>query len=308
MATPRPDPVSGIDALELRHLRHFVAVADARSFTRAADELHLAQQALSASIRRLEALLGVALFARTTRRVELTAAGEALLEPARATLAAAADAVDRVRLVRDGRSGRLTIGFSTAAGGVGVVREILRRAATAAPEVDLRTVEHDFADPSAGLAEGRTQVAFIFGPPPVEGLASLTLLEEPRLVALPPEHALAGRASVTLDDLGGLPWLQVPAPDGPWPEDWFPRRPGVPVGPVIRTADEWVTAIEAGRGVAFTMPSVMRNFATARLVVLPVLDAPPARLLLAWRVADADQLVAGFVAVADRTARGGAAG
>jgi DNA-binding transcriptional LysR family regulator len=300
MADERPDPVPGLDALELRQLRHFLAVAEALNFTRAAEDLHLAQQALSASIRRLEGQLGVPLFVRTTRRVELTSAGEVLVDEARKVIAAAAGALERVRLASEGRSGRLSVGFSTAAGGVGVVREILRTFARSVPDVDVRTIEHDFSDPSAGLADGRTQVAFIFGPLPVGGLASITLLEEPRLVAVAMEHPLAPRATVNREDLQRLPWLQVPAPRGPWPEFWFPGPAAGPAGPVIRTADEWVTAIEAGRGSAFTMPAVMENFANARIVVLPVRDLDPAAILLAWRASNPDPLVRAFVTTAQK--------
>ena len=302
MAEERPDPVPGLDALELRQLRYFLAVAEELNFTRAAEQLHLAQQALSASVKRLEDQLGVALFVRNTRKVELTSAGEVLVDGARAVIAAASDALERVSLVAQGQSGRLSVGFSTAAGGVGVVREIIRTFSERAPDVDIRTQEHDFSDPSAGLADGRVQVAFIFGPLPVEGLSSVTLLEEPRLLAARPEHPLASRESVTSEDLRGLPWLQVPGPRGPWPDFWFPHSRRSPNGPLIRTADEWVTAIEAGRGFAFTMPTVMRNFTTARVAVVPVEDLPPAAVLLAWRTSNPDPLVEAFVSSALKVA------
>ena len=295
MTDERSREAPGLDALELRELRHFLAVAEELSFTRAAERLHLAQQALSASIRRLEDRLGVPLFVRTTRRVELTSAGEVLVEEARAVLDAAAHALDRVRLASEGRAGRITIGFSTAAGGIAVVRDIIRAVAAGAPEVEVRTIEHDFSDPSAGLAGGRVGVAFVFGPAPVEGLSVATLLEEPRLLAVAPEHPLAAREAVDAGDLRDLPWLQVPAPGGPWPDFWFPRPAAGRPGPVIRTADEWVTAIESGRGVAFTMPTVMRNFTNARVQVLPVTGLPPAAVLMAWRASDPDPLVAAFV-------------
>ena len=284
-----------LDGVELRQFRYFVAVAEELNFTRAAERLHLAQQALSASVRRLEEQLGVTLFERSTRKVELTSAGEVLLEGARAVIAAATEAVERVAQVSAGRSGRLTIGFSTAAGGVPIVREIIRRFAEQAPEVDIATREHDFSDPSAGLTDD-AHIAFIFGPLPTNGLSSITLLEEPRLLAVRPEHALAERETVTSADLAELPWLRVPAPRGPWPDFWFPKRNAA--GPVIRTADEWVTAIEAGRGFAYTMPTVMQNFTTARVKVVPVSDLEPAAVLLAWRSASPDPLVKALVGVA----------
>jgi DNA-binding transcriptional LysR family regulator len=291
----------GLDALELRQLRYFLAVADELNFTRAADRLHLAQQALSASIRRLEDQLGVALFVRNTRKVELTSAGEVLVEGARRVVDAASEAIEQVRLVSEGRRGRIDIGFSTAAGGVAVVREIIRRFSEGAPDVDVRIHEADFTDPSAGLADGSVGVAFIFGPLPVAGLSSITLVEEDRVLAVRPDHPFAGRASVGADELRELPWLRVPAPRGPWPEFWFRRAGQGPVGPVIRTADEWVAAVEAGRGFAFTMPTVMQDFTTARVDVVPVAGLPPAAVLLAWRTTDPDPLVAAFTASALET-------
>jgi DNA-binding transcriptional LysR family regulator len=288
----------GLDSVELRDLRYFLAVAEELNFTRAAERLHLAQQALSAAIRRLEDELGVTLFVRSTRHVALTAAGDALVEGARAVITATEAALEHVHDVAEGRTGRLTIGFSTAAGGVEVVRDIIRGFARAAPRVEVRTAEHDFADPSAGLGDGRSKVAFIFGPHPVAGLSSVTLVEEERLVAIAPDHPLARRHAIDVADLAELPWLRVPAPDGPWPAFWFRAVDSGPVGPEIRTADEWVTAIEAGRGAAFTMPSVMRNFGHARIAVLPAPGLPPAALMLAWRTSDPDPLVRAFVAAA----------
>lgn len=297
--TDKRDRTPSLDGIELRQMRYFLAVADELNFTRAAERLHLAQQALSASIRRLEEQLGVALFVRSTRKVELTAAGEVLVDGARAVVAAAVDAVERVHQVAEGRTGRLTIGFSTAAGGVPIVREIIRTFAERSPGVDLRTQEHDFGDPSAGLADGSVDAAFIFGPLPVEGLSSVTLVQEDRVLAIRPEHTLAGRTVVDTDDLRDLPWLRVPADQGPWPAFWFRQKGDGPTGPIIKTADEWVTAIEAGRGVAFTMPTVMQNFTTARISVVPIDGLPPAEVLLAWRSDHVEPLVRALVESAD---------
>lgn len=285
----------GVEALEIRELRYFLAVAEELSFTRAAEQLHLAQQALSASVRRLEDRLGVTLFTRNTRHVALTSAGEALVDGARAVLSAASDALDRVDQVVQGRRGRLSVGFSTATGRVPIVRDIMRRFSESAPEVDIGTTERDFSDPSAGLADGSTQVAFIFGPLPVEGLSSVTLLEEGLLVAMRPDEALATRRSVAVQDLVELRWLRVPAPQGPWERFWFTHPAGGPVGAVIRTADEWVAAVEAGRGAAYTMPTVMQDFANRRIKVIQIEGLEPAVLVMAWHTLDPDPLVSAFV-------------
>lgn len=284
------------DWLELRDLRYFLAVAEELNFTRAAERLHLAQQALSASVRKLEADLGVQLFTRSTRHVALTPAGEALVDAARHVLASAADAVDEAVRAGRGRTGRLIIGFSTAAGTVPLVRGMIRRFAQSAPSVDIRLVEHDFSDPMAGLSSGGSQVAFVFGPLADDRLEAVTVLEEPRLAALPADHALSRRGALVSADLAGLPWLRVPAPDSAWTRFWFRHPLGEPqAGSEIRTADEWVPAIESGLGVAFTMPSVMANFPNTEIATVPVTDLEPARLVLAWRRDDPDPIVAAFV-------------
>ena len=285
--------------LELRDLRYFLAVAEELNFTRAAERLHLAQQALSSSIRNLEADLGVQLFTRSTRHVALTAGGEALVGGARHVLESAAEALDEVKRVGTGQSGRLIVGFSTAAGSVPKVRDIIRRFSQAAPDVDVRLVEHDFSDPTAGLASGGSQVAFMFNPLPDDRLEAITVFEDLRHVALPADHPLAQRDALTVADLSGLPWLRVPAPDSVWTRFWFRHPLGEPqTGAEIRTADEWVPAIEAGRGVAFTMPTVMANFPNTQITTRPVTDLEPGGVLLAWRQGDRDPIVQAFVASA----------
>src|SRR3989337_268334 len=167
---PRRQPPEWLD---LRDLRYFLAVAEELNFTRAAERLHFAQQALSSAIRNLEADLGVQLFTRSTRHVALTAAGEALVGGARHVLESAAEALDEVKRVGTGQSGRLIVGFSTAAGSVPKVRDIIRRFSQADPDVDVRLVEHDFSDPTAGLGGGGSQVAFMFMPLPDDRLEAI---------------------------------------------------------------------------------------------------------------------------------------
>ena len=97
--------------MELRHLQHFLAVAEEQSFTRAAGRIHLVQSALSVSVRSLERELGARLFDRTTHSVQLTSAGEALVVEARRTLAAAEAARDAVAAVRGGVRGTVRVGI-----------------------------------------------------------------------------------------------------------------------------------------------------------------------------------------------------
>src|SRR2546429_8582107 len=102
--------------MELRHLRYFVAVAEERSFTRAAERLWVAQPGLSTQIRRLESELGVQPFERHTRGVDLTVAGELFLERARTALAAADAARSTGHALQEGLAGSVPLGIATGAG------------------------------------------------------------------------------------------------------------------------------------------------------------------------------------------------
>src|SRR5919198_2934507 len=136
--------------LDTRLLRAFVTVADELNFTRAAGRLFLAQQALSAQVRQLEARLGVQLFERTTRRVSLTPAGERLLPHARATLDALDEGIRELDAARRAERATLRVGLSGAAM-VPVVGETLRRFAERHPDVELVVSNAGLNQPSAGL-------------------------------------------------------------------------------------------------------------------------------------------------------------
>src|SRR3954449_5883378 len=126
--------------MELRHLRYFVAIAEERSFTRAAERLWVAQPGLSAQIRRLESELGVQLFDRHTRGVDLTDAGELFLERARTALAAANAARSTGHDLEEGLVGSVRLGIVTGAGWPGT-SALLGRFGRERPAVELTVVE-----------------------------------------------------------------------------------------------------------------------------------------------------------------------
>jgi DNA-binding transcriptional LysR family regulator len=188
----------GVDA-DLRLLRYFVAVAEELSFTRAAARLHMSQQPLSAAIRRFEADLGVELFARTTRQVELTDAGRAMLEPARAALRAADDALATARAAGRGVAGDVRFGLS---GGARYGLEPLF-AALAADHPALHVqVRHDSAAPLvADLRAGRLDVAITFAAQLPDDLQHERLVDEPAVLAVAAAHPFADRDTVALAEL-----------------------------------------------------------------------------------------------------------
>lgn len=200
--------------LELRHLRAFVAVAEELHFTRAAQRLHLAQQALSAQIRQLEDELGAELFRRTTRKVELTDPGRVLLAHAVPILAAVDRGWKEVRGVAVGNVGLLRVAYTPT-----VSNEALPKLAEAMhrryPAVDLRMAEMWQADAVNGVAAGRFDVGFARCPTMDPTLESAVLREEPLGVILGVGHRLASRPTIPVHELSSET-LMI------WPRDLSP--------------------------------------------------------------------------------------
>jgi DNA-binding transcriptional LysR family regulator len=201
--------------MELRQLEHFVAVAEERSFTRAAQRLHLVQSAVSASIRTLERDLEAELLSRTTQRVALTDAGATLLPQARRILAEVAAAQDLVADVRGGLRGSLTIGTMQAlSAGPIDVPGLLGRLRVSHPrlQIRLRYADGGSSELAEHLRDGRVDVAIVSLPDQHPAGISLTgLTSEPMALVCPPGHRLAGRRSVRLSELGEVPFIEHPA-------------------------------------------------------------------------------------------------
>jgi DNA-binding transcriptional LysR family regulator len=192
---------------DLRQLRYFVAVAEELNYTRAAERLHLAPQAVSATVQQLEATLGLKLLERTTRKVELTDAGVVFLREARRTLRQADHAVEAARRAASGETGRLTIGFLSSTTHY-VMPPVLRAFRDRYGDVDLHTEDLPIADLVAGVRHGRLD-AGITRPPLLDDgeLATETFLTEPVAAVLPSDHPLATRRSLQLADLAGERWV-----------------------------------------------------------------------------------------------------
>jgi DNA-binding transcriptional LysR family regulator len=187
--------------VELRHLEYFVAVADERHFTRAARRLHVAQSGLSSTIKTLESELGAPLLVRTTRRVELTPSGEALLVEARRTLAAARAAVDAVAAVEGVRRGSLAIGVMQAMALVDLAG-LLARYRERFPGVELRLRQAGSADLVRLVSGGEIDLAFTSVPDLQRpGLSVLHLVSSRLVVACRRDDELAASDSVELSSL-----------------------------------------------------------------------------------------------------------
>jgi DNA-binding transcriptional LysR family regulator len=194
-----------VTQLELRHLRYFLAVAEELNFSRAAERLHIAQPALSAQIRSLETQLGCELFSRTTRKVDLTAAGELLLADAREIVERADRAAAKVTAAARGDRGALRVAF--AAHGAGETsNEIFRRFAEEHPGIDVELVESATLEGLQQLvADHEADAAFAWLPVLHHELESEIVFSERKAVAMHPEHLLAAQDEVRPEDLESEP-------------------------------------------------------------------------------------------------------
>ncbi|GAA4529039.1 LysR family transcriptional regulator [Amycolatopsis samaneae] len=271
--------------LETRELEYFIAVAEELHFGRAAVRLSIAQPALSKAIRRIETRLGVALFVRTSRHVALTPAGEALAEHGRHALNAVAAAVRSARHAGDAHAHlRLVL---KPGGDAGLLSGLL---AAYAHQPDARQVDILFsgpADRSDFLRDGRADVGLLYVPfDDLDGLAHETLLTEDRVAIVPSGHRFARRDGVKLSDLDGeiLPrWKGIPGGDG--------------TGPEVVDVVQLLQLITVSRMIG-VLPRSLVDPLPPGLTGVPVTDAPPSRLVLAWNERDRRPLVASFAAAA----------
>jgi DNA-binding transcriptional LysR family regulator len=194
------------DAVELRHLRYFLAVAETLHFGRAAQKLGMAQPPLSQQIKKLEALVGAPLFERTTRGVTLTPAGAMLRERATSTMARLADDLEQTRRVARGEEGRLTVGFS----GSVMFTELpaaIQRYRRAYPRVEVQLREMWTAAQLDAIADGSIDVGFLRDGERRPELLLTPLLREPFHVALPGDHKLRRQRTVDPASLEGEPFV-----------------------------------------------------------------------------------------------------
>ncbi|MEU1708838.1 LysR substrate-binding domain-containing protein [Streptomyces sp. NPDC005706] len=226
--------------MELRHLQHFVAVAEDQHFTRAAERLMVSQSGLSASIRALERELRAPLFVRTTRRVTLTEAGRALLVEAERILAQVRSAHEAVAAVQGVLRGTLALGTEQCIAGVhvaGLLAAFRRRH----PDVEIRLRQAGSGALAEEVAAGRLDLAFAYRTQAdTDQLRSVSLTSEPMTVLCHPSHRLAGAGSVLApDDLAGEVFVD-------FHPDWGPRR----------TTDAAFTAAGVRRTVALEVNDV----------------------------------------------------
>ena len=195
--------------MELRQMKYFLALAQELNFGRAALRLHMAQPPLTRQIRALEDELGTALFLRTPKGVELTAAGQALLDEVPNILALTQRARERAQLAGEGLIGRLDVG-TFGSGVLDVIPRLLADFHRGRPDVQLELHNLTKAEQLQALRERRITVGFNRLVQDEPGLGVVTVLREPLVVGIPETHPLCAHAEISLHQLSGVPMILYP--------------------------------------------------------------------------------------------------
>lgn len=295
-------------AMELRHLRYFVAVAEALNFRKAAERLNVTRPALSKQIKDLEAETGLKLLDRDTVSVALTNAGGVFLAEARAILADVEHAVALAREAQDGRRGELRIG-SVGQIAAGFLPEALRAFRTTFPEVEVVFVEMTPPEQLEALAKNEIHLGFAYGrdTEKVPGMSSLLLVRSTFGVSMSKDHPLASRRSVRLEDLTGNTILCV----GDEKHSTHRRdilamfaESGVPPHATrqILGFESLLTMIAADQGLSM-LPEILDLRSTHGIVTLPLLT-DRARvdftMWAVWKAEGTSLLVRNFVRLLER--------
>jgi len=291
-----------------RDLRYFVAVAEDLHFTRAAERLFISQPALSKQIRMLERQLGAPLFLRGSDGVRLTPVGEALLPHAREVLAAWDRGWAAAEEAKRGQAATLVAGMSTSPGRGGLVAAIRSRFTALQPAATVQLRQSRWGDPTAGLADGAVDVAFVWLPlPDPHRYQWVVVAEEPRLVAMADGHPLVSKDTIEVADLLDEPFLALPPSAGPLRDYWLATdaRGGRPprIGAEVASTEETYEALADGRGVCLLASGNARLITLGGVTTRPVNGLSLATLALAWRRDDSRPLVLDYARASRQATR-----
>jgi DNA-binding transcriptional LysR family regulator len=265
-------------------------VAARRHFGRAAAELLIAQPSLSRQIRRLEQQLGARLLDRTPQGTQLTAAGEVFLPQARALLKTAAQAAAATKAAA--QPSRVTIGYTPGL----IITPAVRQLRLRHPDAEAVSLHLEWNDARAALLEHRVDAVVTRLPLTTDGLDVTILYDEPRLLLVPLDHRLAGKESVTLDDIADepIPRMADPAWNAYWRIDPRPDGSPAPDGPFVAALEDKNELIAAGQAVAIVPAGVYNGQVRPDLTTIPLHDVPPSHVIVATRAGDRSRLVAAF--------------
>ena len=296
--------------MELRHLRYFLAVAEERNFTRAADLLGIAQPPLSRQIRELEDELGQPLFDRESRPIALTDAGRLLVDHAQRVTNATGQLKAAMKLHAEGSRRRFIIGFvgSTI---YGPIPDLVRRFREAAPQVEVDLIEMNTVVQIAALKDGRIDAGF--GRLPIEDRAihRHLIARERLLMVVPAHHRLAQPAGrpISLTEAAGEPLILYPNEPRPSYADQLLdvlRDHDVRPGPTreVRELQTALGLVAAGAGIAI-VPATVQRLRRDDIVYRPIAERDAVSpIIVNWRIADQSEPTRLLERLCDQLARG----
>ena len=285
--------------MELRHLRYFVAVAQALNFTRAAEKLHTSQPSLSSQIRDLETCVGVPLLVRDKRKGALTAAGECFLQDALVILEQAENAKVRARKTVQ-EDNHFAIGFVPSAE-VNLLPKVLPLFRLKQPDTHIELVSLITTEQEEKILRGELDVGLMRHPVYSPELDYLELIHEPLVVVLPVNHPLANEKAISAQQLHGVNFVSTdPAYSGALAmivKNWFQQQKSQPnIVQVATNILVTMNLVSMGLGVTL-IPGYMNNFNTGQVVFRPIVgDVPTIALLMAWKKGALKPALTDFIA------------
>jgi DNA-binding transcriptional LysR family regulator len=294
--------------MELRHLRYFVSVAEALSFTRAAEKLHTAQPSLTRQIRDLEEELGVRLLNRTKQKVSLTDEGRSFLADAKRVPALAAETVESVRRLHSGEVRALNVGYVS-----NLFYDLLPKT-IASFHQSFPTVSVNLFDMSCGeqfraLEDGKLDLGFVglHEPIALRGLEFRTIASYKTVVALPKDYPLARKSVVDLRDLAPMFFIDMSEASYPHYRDWLTKTcRRVAFTPKVLQDVElertMIHAVTAGLGVAL-VPEQVKKLEHENVVFRPLNPTVETEGCVAWRNDNLSAALKGYVQIVEQMGR-----
>ncbi|MEU5565408.1 LysR family transcriptional regulator [Micromonospora musae] len=286
--------------VELRDIEIFLTLAEELHFTRTAERLHVTQARVSQAIKKQERRIGAALFERNNRQVALTPIGQRLSDDIRPMYRGLHEGMDRARLAARGKTGVLTVG--SIAVNLHDFRPLFDAFAQASPDCEVQLRHVDFGDPFGRLRAGEIDMQIVWLPVEEPDLTvGPVIYTEPIVLAMAVTHPLAGRESVSYEDLADQTVMGGARPDY-WREVLVPlRTPSgqlIRIGPSAANFQEMIPILVTGEAVSPVHAQAARYYARPDIAYVPIRDAPLARWGLIWRTDGETELIRAFARVA----------
>jgi DNA-binding transcriptional LysR family regulator len=294
--------------MELRHLRYFVGVAEALSFTRAAEKLHTAQSSLTRQIKDLEEELGVRLLNRTKQQVSLTDEGRSFLADAKRLLAIAAEMVESVRRLNGGEIRAFNVGYVS-----NLFYDLLPKTLASFHQL-FPTVSVNLFDLSCGeqfraLEDGKLDLGFVGLHEPIarRGLEFRSIASYKTVAALPQDNPLAGQATVELKALAPMFFIGMSEVSYPGYRDWLTKtcRRAAFTPKVLQDVDlerTMIHAVAAGLGVAL-VPEQLKKLEHDNIVFRPLNPTVATEGCVAWRSENPSAALQAYVRIVEQVGR-----